>query len=38
MGVPPKYVVHRKLLKKFLNTEVIPAKPLIPPYYFTKVF
>jgi hypothetical protein len=38
MGPPPKYLVHRKLMKKFMNTEVVPNKPLIPPFYFTKIF
>lgn len=37
MGPPPKYLIHRKLVKKFME-DVVPRKPMIPPYYFTKIF
>ena len=38
MGPPPKYLIQRKLITKFMAEEVVPNKPLIPPYYFTRVF
>jgi hypothetical protein len=37
MAPPPKYLIERKLIRKFMK-EYLPKHPLLPPNYFSGVF